>query len=390
MAWGSPQDYWWLRPTEPDNPLPAMQFGAQLRQQAIQNALKEKDLQLETQRNGIMLQEYFSKKELQNKLLAGNAKLAQRMSGISDMADPNVLKVLIQTLAEQPELGGTPQYEQFVKLHETAAGAKNKLAEMEAARLQRLEDKKTAPMLNLQEADRLDEEAAGLEATSPEKAAALRRNASLLRSTITAPTETIESYVDADGKQQFRITRGPASEKAPKDLSVPTTTTLSQIQQRELAGDKTAELGVQLLNTLTEADVGVRGNINQVLINEGIAQLIPGAKKGGVTEARTLLGQFNENAIKAIASDPRISDKDRKRYEQILPTLGAVESLSSAREKIKTFIGKFRDQARTDAAATKQPIPNWALSIQELREKIAKGELSEDDAVKIIVKYHAP
>lgn len=124
MAWGDPQDYWWLRREGSSSPAPMMQFGAQLRQQAIANALKQKDQELETQRTGIQLQEYFSKKELQNKILAGNMKLAKTLSATNAPASDDFARNLWGILEEQPELGDTPQFKQALQFHETAKKAR--------------------------------------------------------------------------------------------------------------------------------------------------------------------------------------------------------------------------------------------------------------------------
>jgi hypothetical protein len=80
MAWYDSGNGGWYKPEESRNPLPGMQLGAQIRQQVVADALKAKDLELESQRTGIQIQEYFSKKELQNQTMAGSAELAKAIS----------------------------------------------------------------------------------------------------------------------------------------------------------------------------------------------------------------------------------------------------------------------------------------------------------------------
>lgn len=312
----------------------------------------------------------------QRMIQAGNEKLAKFGSTVTNWADPAVKIGLLEIGVTDPYTARGEMWKTMTQFHEDAIKHKSELDK----------EKTTAAMANLAAADRADAEA--IAQVDPAKAEALRRNAVILRSTNVAPTETLETYTDDNGEKQFRVVRGPSAGAVPKDLTAPTAATASQIQQRLLSAEKGVELGMSLMSTLTDADVGVRGNVNQIVINEGLAQLIPGLQKGQVTEARTMLGQFKENALKAIASDPRISNADAKRLEKILPTLGTVESVQSAKDKIKTFVDRFREQSRTDAVAAKIPIPNWALTITELREKVSKGELTEDEAVKIIVKYH--
>lgn len=234
----------------------------------------------------------------------------------------------------------------------------------ETARYHDLMAGKTPQKVNLAEAQRLERIADALEPVDADEAKRYRDDANVMRASI------------------------PTAAGVVGDVSKPTTSTKSQIQQRMLSSDKTLEMGAELLGSLTSSDVGVRGAINQVVVNEGLAQIFPSLYKGNVTDARTLLGVFNENAIKAIASDPRISDKDRQRYESILPSLGKVETVQSAKDKIRVFMQKFRDQTRTDAKSAGIPVPDWALTVDELKSKIEADPSFAEQAVEIMKRYH--
>lgn len=133
MPWGDPNDYWWLKPTPQHDTLPAMEFGARLKQQAIANALNEKQLDLETQRQGIMLQEHFSKLEVQNKMYAGSAKMAKVLAGVTDLTDPSIPSKIYGVLAENPEAEKVGQ--EFIDQHLKAVNYK-RLQEEEHSKAQ--------------------------------------------------------------------------------------------------------------------------------------------------------------------------------------------------------------------------------------------------------------
>lgn len=365
-----------------NNMLQARQLAASVAQAQIRAGLEQREQAIQQQRNTIQMAKFFYDQEVDNKVAAGEASLSRVLADpVFKWTDPAQVARIYEVGAKYPIITQKPFWGQLMTMPDKAA-------DNERLRLQALASAKTSAMQNLEEAARLEREAAAIEGTDPARATAMKRDAVLLRGTTMAPTETIRTTTDEHGRQNVEIVRGPATEKAPKDLKTPTTTTQSQVQQRLLAGEKIAGLGADLLTKLTESDVGVRGNINQVVINEGLAQFFPNMQRGEVTDARTLLGMFNENVIKLIASDPRISDKDRANYERILPRMGPRESLPSTLQKIRTFMDEFRSNARTDINAIGAGVPDWALTVDELKNMVKSGEMSQEEAVQIMVKYH--
>lgn len=135
MAWGDPQDYWWLKPDQGNDALPAMKFGAELAQQQTQNAVRNKQLELEGQRTGIAIQEHLSKMEIQNKFMGGTSKLAKAMAGVTDLSDADVPLKIFGVLSENPEV--EPVAKQFLDMHEKSVMYKDKLRELETARIDR-------------------------------------------------------------------------------------------------------------------------------------------------------------------------------------------------------------------------------------------------------------
>lgn len=241
----------------------------------------------------------------------------------------------------------------------------------------------TASLKELEAADRFEKEAAEVEGTDSDLALKLRQRATLLRSKFTSPTETIETYTDERGNQQVRVVRGPAGTKSGLTGAVAT-----DVQRQALSGETAALRGVELLNTLRPEDVGVRGVINEVAFNKVLSQFFPGVEKPGVTDARTLLRIFNEQMLKNIKPDAQMNKEDVARLLKALPSLDATESLGSVQKKITRFMDESRQIARVNAEASKQPVPDWAWTQDEVVKKFESGEWDRDKAYQILLKYH--
>src|SRR5512147_2218401 len=122
---GNPSDYWWLKPTQPDNPLPAMELGRRIKQDAINNFFEMQKLKLaekaqgdnaltQFERNQILSEqaairnrETLAKTQLQNQLMEGSAKLAAIGAGVTDWADPSVRTKLLEFATQYPAIAGT-------------------------------------------------------------------------------------------------------------------------------------------------------------------------------------------------------------------------------------------------------------------------------------------
>jgi len=134
MAGGilGPSDYApWLRTPESwTNTQSSFNLGAQIAQNRVQNALKEKEFQLDAQRSMLQTQEYFSKKEIQNRMMSGTSDLAQTMAGFTDMTDPAIPEKIYSVLAQNPTV--EPIAKQFLDLHERAKEFKQKAEQLKA------------------------------------------------------------------------------------------------------------------------------------------------------------------------------------------------------------------------------------------------------------------
>jgi len=178
--------------------------------------------------------------------------------------------------------------------------------------------------------------------------------------------------------------------KPPVSAEAPTTAVKGRLQTGLLQGEKAVELGTELWNKLSPEDIGLRGVVNRVVINEGLAQLIPGLRKDSVVDAQSLLSNFNEKAVAAITAsgDKRVSNADMLRYQKMLPKLSAGESLDSARTKISTFMDELRREAAKDAQRLGLPRPSWTLSKDEVVAAYKSGKISREEAVSLLKRFH--
>lgn len=371
---GTPNDYWWLKPSQPDNPLPAMALGARIRQDAQQMVLQQQQMKMAQERQSFLMQEAMNKQMLQTKLMAGSAELSKLGAKVTDWSDPSVRSGLLEFTTKYPLMADTDVFKTMAKWHTEAVNAKTQLEK----------DKNTATMSELAQADTWDQQAGTIEAIDPDRAKQLRTNAALIRSKFTAPTESIVTGVDEQGRPTVSITRGPNAGKAPSAL---TTATQGQLQQRAIGFEKTMNTASQLLGKLTPDMVGVRGLLGDVVVDNTLAQQFPELANKDRIDGRTLLRVFNESIIKTLKVDAQVNRDEEKRLLAALPDAGAITSLPAAQQKIKTFMGLMRDQARIDSKAAGTPVPQWALSFDELVQKTKAGEMTKEQAYQLMDKY---
>lgn len=382
MADFDTSDLWWLK-DRPAESQAGWQLGAQM---AAQNSYA-KQLQRQQMMARMDLQKAKAISDTnRSKGMAEMAALLATVSSTNGWGDPTNRAKVWEIGGRYPEVFDHNMLNGVWKNFEAYDDRKLR-QEQELRRISA--EGETPQTKNLAAAREKELAAQGLDATNPEEAANLRKEAELLRSTITAPTETIEGYTDEAGHQQFRVVRGPPT---PKDLTKPTTAVATKLQEGLLGAEKAIELGANAFNALTPEAVGVKGQFNKVVINEGLAQLFPGMAKGDVTEAQTLLGNFNEKAIAALTAsgDKRVSDKDMQRFQRILPKLTAGESLENARKKIQTFLGEIRREARTDAKTLGKDVPDWALTQDEIIDRVQTGKMTVQQARELVRKYQIP
>lgn len=372
-------DLWYLKPGGGQDPtigsqwLQGMKFGADLRQQNIENAFRQEQLRNE----GIKM------KAAAQAALAKQITDAQKAKGLAELSGH------LATVAEESAWGDPKSEAKFWSIASQYAPVfdkdeldkiyNNSFAKHQEFKLKADEaDRKAAAENFVPGKPITTDDGMQLIEVSPGKWQQAKGN------------ETIETYTDDQGHQQVRIVRGTG--KQPKDPNAPTTATTTKLQEGLLASEKAIQLGANTYNALTPEAVGIKGQFNKVLVNEGLAQIFPEVAKGDVAEAQTLLGNFNEKAIQALTAsgDRRVSDKDMERFKRILPKMTAGESLENARTKIKTFLSEVRREARVDAKTLGKPLPEWAMTQDEIIAAIQSGAMTKEHGRELVQKYQIP
>lgn len=391
-------DLWWLKPPpKMVEAVDGMRLGMAMRQQAFDNQMQVKKLDLMAQqqsvahvRDSLMLKQYQDQMADQP-ILMEYAQNPDRPLPTNLRSPDSILSAeRIQQMWKHSEAGRSVAKaadEYFDKLKDLNAKDRIEVGSMMSAvggkitpeiankidlYYERRPPKEFAAMAEVNEIGRLRQQAAGLPAGA--ERADLERKAALLEAKFLGPQERIE--VNPDGTVSIQKGGSPVS-----------LATGSQIQQRLIANEKAIGVGLSAAAKISPASLGVAGTVNQIIVNEGLAQIFPELKRDDVAEARAVLGLFNERVIKAVASDPRISDRDVKRLERILPKLGPLESVASANTKIANFMRQMREDARVDSKAGGLPTPDWALTPQEIQQKVQSGEWPRDKAATVLRQY---
>jgi len=88
-----------------------------------------------------------------------------------------------------------------------------------------------------------------------------------------------------------------------------------------------------LKNNVNGYGLGVGGVVLDAWNRTG-GQLVPGSVSGENIDQRTAIAALRERIIQAISGDPRFSNQDRARIEQMLPSMSVMESPERARRQL--------------------------------------------------------
>lgn len=216
-----------------------------------------------------------------------------------------------------------------------------------------------------------------LEATNP--VAALRfREAQAQRDASRNMQTSVTT--NPDGTVTTTFSRGATGSQG---SGVPAATQSQAIQS--LAGQqKTVQMLDDLDRTLRPQDVGAKGVLGEVVLDNLLPQLGFDSADTQRMDSRQKLKLLKEGALRLVTTDSRFSDRDRIAIEKIFPNLGAGQSFPDAKNDIKVLRQVFAKRALIDAATIKQAPPAWALDLMDddgLVEAENAGLITESDAI---------
>lgn len=133
---------------------------------------------------------------------------------------------------------------------------------------------------------------------------------------------------EVDGEGGIRFSTGGAGG------TVSNTTSLLGSERENLRAANELSL---LYDTITAADVGIAGNVNEFLTDYG-AQLSPGIARSDVAATRAQLEAMSIQLARTLSGDSRISNMDREAAQRVMVDQGLGESLPGAKAKLAMLV----------------------------------------------------
>lgn len=132
----------------------------------------------------------------------------------------------------------------------------------------------------------------------------------------------------------------------PQGASAPTLSERSKIQEQQRKGEESLNMLDKLQASLTPQSLGVRGKLGEVVVDRGLAQLVPGVGNKDRMSARDLIRVTREQLLRQVSGDTRFSNTDRSQIESLLVSEGAMESYDSAMSKINQVREMLQDRLK--------------------------------------------
>lgn len=350
--------------------LQAFQVGAQMKQRGIDNALREREAETRWRAMDLEAQLKQDALDVREKKTAGYAKLSSVLGGIRDFTDPAAEQQFWSVGLEHPYM-----FEDMNKVYEnTFVNARTIKARANAA----LEP--PAQVQNVQWVTKFEEQAELLKDIDPVRSKAFRQQAELLKAGMLSKDESLSFTTgwDDQGRPIMRMGKGAG------DLTV---ATQSQIQQRGLAIEKSANQAAELIAVLRPENLGVSGVMREG-IGKTLGQLFPELVDKQNIDARTLLRLFNERMLPSLKADSQMNVKEEQRLGKIMVSLGAAESYENAKPVLNRLLRELREIVRTDARTAGSDIPKWAMYPDEIKDLVQEGKMPVDEARELIKRYH--
>lgn len=194
--------------------------------------------------------------------------------------------------------------------------------------------------------------------------------------TQTSPAGTTTEVMGPDGNILMRTSTGKNQNPGPP-IQVRT--------KAEAVANKAASLisiGNQIIDLAKPGNVGAEGNLKR--LGKEIAGQFMDVEAGEEFDFAQATTFFKADAAQMLKSDSQITDAERKSIIKDLPGKGFIESDETAKKKAKLAIRKVAESARRQIVRAGVELPTQLMTPDEIIDKAAKGEIPEDEAVKMV------
>jgi hypothetical protein len=198
-------------------------------------------------------------------------------------------------------------------------------------------------------------------------------------STVKTYGETFTGYSD-QGTRIFSVTRGPQPAGG-NSMGTPTVGFQTQAQKQTAKYANASKLIGSLTQTLRPEDIGAQGFLGEWVGDKTLAQLDPRFADDTRIDNRTALGWLRESLMREVNDDSKFSIADRNEISKILPSNGVFESYPDAMKRLNRAKQIIADRTRVNAELAGQPVPDFALSPQELGERFSKRKEAADKSL---------
>lgn len=177
---------------------------------------------------------------------------------------------------------------------------------------------------------------------------------------------------DDQGRPIFQLSEGGA-----KPIGIPTVATQSLAQSKNLQYQNATELLSWLEKHVKPEHVGLAGKTGEFVVDKTLGQLLPEVANKDRIDVRSTL-DMAQGLAREIVDSPagRFSNVERDAVLGALPSTGVFESYPDAIARIQRAKEVLRNRGRVYSTELGQPVPPWAMSKEQIKQKYQQGKTS--------------
>lgn len=233
--------------------------------------------------------------------------------------------------------------------------------EAERKKLELQADAPTADMKNVQAVTKMRSEAEALRAKG-DAAGYQAKN---------AEADLLEQRLKKSGQEITVETPGGQTVKVSTGVTKPTTSTATNIQQKNIAYSNALRGISDVLVKVRPQDVGIAGVVGENVFDTWIEQFKPGSANKERIQNRTALRMLREDLFGALSperlSGSAFSNRDVDRLKELASNLEASTSYKQFQERVGEIQGIIKERVRTNASALGEAVPDSVKTLPELK-----------------------